>query len=162
MSIRRRWDWQGALVFAAIVAIIAFIAWGILVTVRPATGAEMPAELLARMAYSEARSDGVRGMTAVSHVALNRLKWPERFGRTLSAVLRAPHQFKVGPVRSAADQHWRLALWVASGTMQGTLPDITGGATYFHRCNSKRKPAWAAKLTPTVRLGRHCFYRRSP
>lgn len=164
---RYRGDWSGAALFLAIVALIAFIAWGILVTLRPAIGqasglvrdgAEQPGTvLLARMAYSEARSDGVRGMTAVSHVALNRLKQPERFGRTLAAVLRAPRQFAVGPVRRSGDPDWQRALWVASGAMQGTLPDPTGGATYFIRCDMKRKPAWTRRMVQTLHSGKHCF-----
>lgn len=158
---KRRFDWRGALAFAAIVAVIGFIAWGILATVRPAVGAELrrgEAELLARVAYSEARSDGLPGMTAVSHVALNRLRQPERFGRTLTAVLLAPRQFAVGPVRSESDRHWRLALWAASGAALGTLPDPTGGAQYFYRCNMRRPPAWAARLKRTARIGSHCFH----
>lgn len=165
---KRRPDWRGALAFAGIVALIAFIAWGILTTVRPAIGqasglvrdgADLrrgELELLARVAYSEARSDGVRGMTAVSHVALNRLKQPERFGRTLEAVLRAPRQFALRSVRRA-DPSWPLALRVAAGAVDGTLSDKTGGATFFFVCDMRRPPAWAAKLTPTGRVGRHCF-----
>jgi lysozyme len=38
---KRRFDWRGALAFAAIVALIGFIAWGIITTVRPADGREM-------------------------------------------------------------------------------------------------------------------------
>jgi N-acetylmuramoyl-L-alanine amidase len=154
-SAKRAEDWAGAGLFLVIVALIAFIAWGIVVTVRPAAGSELPGtDLLARMAYSEARSDGVRGMTAVSHVALNRLKQPERFGRTLDAVLRAPRQFALRPVRRA-DPSWPLALRVAAGAVDGTLPDLTKGSVYFYRCD--RPPRWAAKRTPTVRVGRHCF-----
>jgi len=36
----RRFDWRGALAFAGIVALIGFIAWGILVTIRPAIGGQ--------------------------------------------------------------------------------------------------------------------------
>jgi len=157
--VKRRDDWRGTLLFLGIVTTIAFILYGILMTL-PAVGAELrDRELLARMAYSEARGDGVLGMTAVSNVAINRLKQPERFGRTLIEVLRAPRQFAVGPARRASDRHWQLALWVAEGALDGTLPDLTKGSTHFFVCNMRRPPRWAFTLQRTIRIGRHCFAR---
>jgi N-acetylmuramoyl-L-alanine amidase len=161
--VKRRYDWRGTLLFIVIVALIAFIIYGILMTTLPAVGSELrDREMLARMAYSEARGDGVLGMTAVSNVAINRLKQPERFGRTLVEVLRAPRQFAVGPARRASDRHWQLALWVAEGALDGTLPDLTKGSTFFHKCNMKRKPAWTQGLTFAIRIYSHCFYSRRP
>jgi spore germination cell wall hydrolase CwlJ-like protein len=160
--VKRRYDWRGALLFLAIVTTIAFILYGILMTTLPAIGSELrDREMLARMAYSEARGDGVLGMTAVSNVAINRLS-DGRFGMTLVEVLRAPSQFAVGPARRASDRHWQLALWVAEGALDGTLPDLTHGSTFFHKCNMKRKPAWTQGLTFSVRVRSHCFYSRRP
>jgi N-acetylmuramoyl-L-alanine amidase len=157
--VKRRYDWRGTLLFLAIVALIAFIIYGILMTTLPAKAAELrDREMLARMAYSEARGDGVLGMTAVSNVAINRLQ-DGRFGRTLVEVLRAPRQFAVGPARRASDRHWQLALWVAEGALDGTLPDLTKGSTHFFVCNMRRPPRWAFTLQRTIRIGRHCFAR---
>lgn len=123
----------------------------------PAAQGATDVTLLARMAYSEARSDGLLGMTAVSHVALNRLRQPARFGRTLAEVLRTPHQFVVGPVRRQSDPIWQQALWVAAGAIDGTLPDVTRGSTYFYVCDMRRPPTWAQRFQFRVKIGEHCF-----
>lgn len=115
-------------------------------------------QLLVRMVYAEARGDGVAGMVATAHVALNR--WEDgRFGRTLAAVLTAPGQFAVGPARTESDIVWMLAVHAASGAVLGRLPDQTGSATYFHKADMARPPRWAHDFTKTARIGAHLFYR---
>lgn len=52
-------------------------------------------ELLARMAYTEARGEPFEGQVAVVQVALNRVLF-DGFGDTVEEVLLAPNQFVVG------------------------------------------------------------------
>ncbi len=52
-------------------------------------------ELLARMVYSEARSEPFEGQVAVVQVALNRYMH-EAFNGSISEILLAPNQFSVG------------------------------------------------------------------
>lgn len=52
-------------------------------------------ELLARMAYSEARGEGFDGQVAVIQVALNRYMH-EAYSGSISDILLAPNQFSVG------------------------------------------------------------------
>lgn len=162
MRPRRGWGW--VILVMAICAIAALTIVGAMV--ERASSAEMvrltlrPGEfqLLVRMAYSEARGDGVQGMAAVSHVALNR--WEDgRFGKTLRDVLTAPGQFAVGPARDERDVVWLLAVWSAAGAVLGRLPDVTGSAQYFHRADMARPPRWAHDYTKTARIGAHDFYR---
>jgi spore germination cell wall hydrolase CwlJ-like protein len=115
-------------------------------------------QLLVRMVYAEARSDGVAGMVATAHVALNR--WEDgRFGRTLGAVLTAPGQFAVGPARDERDVFWMLAIHAASGAVLGRLPDQTGSALYFFKADMARPPRWAHDFTLVSRIGSHLFFR---
>lgn len=155
--------WRGLGVLLALAWFAIFVAMMVVIHTQPSRSAELrPAEteLLARMAYAEARGDGLLGMAGVSHVAVNRLKQPQIFGRTLREVLLARRQFAVGPARRQSDRSWKLALWVADGVLAGTLPDLTFGAQYFHRCDMKPKPRWTRRMTMTVKIHRHCFWRR--
>jgi N-acetylmuramoyl-L-alanine amidase len=117
-------------------------------------------QLLVRMVYAEARSDGIPGMAAAAHVALNRLEDPKRFGRTLRGILTAPNQFAVGPARHESEISWMMAIHAASGAVLGLIPDQTGGAQYFHLAGMNPLPRWAHGFTRVARVGSHIFYRR--
>jgi spore germination cell wall hydrolase CwlJ-like protein len=114
--------------------------------------------LLVRMVYAEARSDGIQGMAATAHVALNR--WEDgRFGRKLRSVLAAPNQLALGPARDESDIVWMMAIHAASGAVLGRIPDQTGSATYFHKADMEPPPRWARDYTKTARIGAHVFFR---
>lgn len=55
---------------------------------------EKDIELIAKVVYGEARGECFLGKVAVANVALNRLE-SGRYGKSLSAILRRPHQFAV-------------------------------------------------------------------
>jgi spore germination cell wall hydrolase CwlJ-like protein len=169
---RHRPGWKIMLAVLAICALAAGVVL-ILMGTRAAHGAEpkcdikcdaglllRPGEfqLLVRMVYAEARGDGVAGMVATAHVALNR--WEDgRFGRTLKEVLTAPGQFAVGPARDERDVFWMLAIHAASGAVLGRLPDQTGNSLFFHKADMARPPKWAHDFILVSRVGAHLFYR---
>ena len=78
-------------------------------------------DILMRMAYAEARGQGIEGKALVMLVALNRWK-SGHYGETLSAVIK-PGQFVVA---KAYDEECRTALtWIIYGW------DESEGALYF-------------------------------
>jgi N-acetylmuramoyl-L-alanine amidase len=181
--VKRRFDWRGALAFAGIVGVIAFIAYGILVTVRPADGREMDViklvkgdvDTLARTVFGEARGekDAYRGMAAVALVVLNRAKrGPPQFPSTITEVCRAKHQFtcwsasdpnaKVCAAATEVNPVFALALHVASGVLAGRIDDFTHSADHYHTINLRPYPYWASRMTEVARIGSHVFYRSDP
>jgi N-acetylmuramoyl-L-alanine amidase len=140
---------------------VALAALTLLAICLPATAVARDAAIMAKTAYHEARSDGDRGMLAVCLVIRNR---GGKSGKVRD-VVRKPSQFSVwsegGAARKtvipAKDPHYAKALRVARRVLAGKVRDITRGATHYHEVSIR--PAWAKRLTPTVRIGRHQFYR---
>lgn len=178
---KRRLDWRGALVFAGIVALIGFIAWGILVTVRPADGREMDvvklvkgdADLLTRLVWAEARSESFEGQCAVVWVVLNRLaREPGRFPSTIAGIIKAPFAFscfntsdpqcsKVKAIDERAPAFVE-AMHAVTAVLTGRVKDNVAGADHYHTVGLAKYPAWASKMTMVKRLESHLFYREKP
>jgi N-acetylmuramoyl-L-alanine amidase len=120
--------------------------------------------LIARTAYHEARSDGFRGMLAVSFVIRNRLK-AGAFGDTVAAVVLGPFQFTVwnrgGAARrglvKADDPHYRMAQRAARLALSGAVKDPSGGATYYHERSIT--PGWARGMRRVATVGSHVFFK---
>jgi spore germination cell wall hydrolase CwlJ-like protein len=120
---------------------------------------------LALTSWAEARGDGFCAMVAVSHTILNRLR-SGAFGSTVRQITRAPFQFsvwneggaKLGKL-SERDPVYVLAQLAAAAAASGAVPDNTGGALYFHAASMRPRPTWAGRLTRTVQVGGHIFYR---
>lgn len=53
---------------------------------------------------------------------------------------------------------WRLAQRIAWGVVLGLSDDPTGGATHFNR-RGTWKPPWAPKISDSILLGSHYFYK---
>lgn len=123
-------------------------------------------EWSARVAWGEARGEPDGGMQAVLNVMVNRKKDP-RFPKSLSGVAKQDYQFSAynddDPNREkleAVDQdnaEYTRALWLATLAQIGLLPDITGGATYFHS-NDIARPAYLADAEVSAIIGNHIFY----
>jgi spore germination cell wall hydrolase CwlJ-like protein len=159
--VKRGFDWRGAVAFAAIVALIAFIAWGMWATVRPAAGGELrkgELELLSRIVQTEASGESAEGQRAVAWTSLNRLR-AGIYGKTLTDVLRAPHQY-AHPARVRDSPAYREALHAASQAVLGAMPDDSRGSTHFARCDVRPRPAWVRRFELRATHGAHCFYRR--
>ena len=112
-------------------------------------------DALGRVAYAEAGSQGEEGLAAVAHAVLNRVA-SGRFGAGVQSVLDAPGQFE--PVGRAGGT-WR-GLPPLSGSqrlvfgtildliLQGRLPDLTGGSTYFQNPTIVAQRAAAGLVSP--------------
>jgi spore germination cell wall hydrolase CwlJ-like protein len=115
--------------------------------------------LLARVVQAEASNQPTAGMRAVAWTVVNRLRQPEIYGRTITGVLLARHQYaRPKPLRPDSPAY-RAALRAATMAVTGEGKDDSKGSTHFVRCDMRRKPAWTARLTPTVKIAAHCFYR---
>jgi N-acetylmuramoyl-L-alanine amidase len=112
-------------------------------------------DALGRVAYAEAGSQGEEGLAAVAHAVLNRVA-SGRFGAGVQGVLDAPGQFE--PVGRAGGT-WRGLSPLTEprrlvfGTildliLQGRLPDLTGGSTYFQNPAIVAQRAAAGLVSP--------------
>ncbi|MGF1660260.1 MAG: cell wall hydrolase [Rubrimonas sp.] len=121
---------------------------------------------LALNVYHEARGESAKGQAAVAHVTLNRVRsarYPDRVCEVVTQKWSGVCQFSWycdrrsdQPLDMAAfDKSMRVALDVVSGRRA----DPTGGATYFI-ARSIAEPDWAQRLTRTVSIDGHHFYRR--
>lgn len=123
-------------------------------------------EWSARIAWGEARGEPDGGMQAVLNVMANRKQDP-RFPKSLSSVAKQPFQFSAynefDPNRpkleavEEADPEFEKALRLATLAQAGLLPDITGGATYFHSEDIPR-PSYLKGAEVSAVIGKHIFY----
>lgn len=131
-----------------------------------------PRDLLARVAWGEARGDGIGGMTAVINVVMNRAARPRWWGRDVASVCLKPYQFSClnadDPNRpkllavGAEDRAFADALMLADRALAGRLPDITNGADHYHVTRMSGPPVWAKGRTRVAEVGGHSFFRLEP
>lgn len=125
-------------------------------------------DVMARTLWGEARGEGYSGMQAVANVIMNRVKRGGWYGLTPSEVCKKPYQFscwlKSDPnyqkltTVTTSDRLFKQAVDIATAAVNGTLPDITGGATEYH--TKAVTPKWDySKLTKTASIGQHIFYK---
>ena len=124
-------------------------------------------EISARVAWGEARGEGVEGLQAVLNVIVNRAN-DRRYPSSLAGVATQYKQFSAynenDPNRAQletvtdADPKFVQAVELAAQAKRGVLPDITGGATHYHN-NKIPPPFWTKGATITARIGNHIFYR---
>lgn len=116
---------------------------------------------LAKNIYHEAGNQTDKGMVAVANVVYNRMndkRWPDTPCAVIYQRHRGTCQFSWVCSRNQniryAGQYQR-ALIVARQAMNGELPDITGGAKFYHAVYVN--PGW--RYRRTARIGDHIFYR---
>lgn len=127
--------------------------------------------------WGEARSEPIEGIIGVANVIRNRVR-SGRWGRSYEAVCLAPKQFSCwipegGKANYDAlqlmkkaielngipqDSLLRTAYWVASGCVDGSMPENVSGAQYYHALSMKALPAWAVGHVPVARIGHQAFY----
>lgn len=115
---------------------------------------------LARVIHDEARGESTRGMQAVAHVVLNRVK-NKNYPDTICSVVYQKHrgvcQFS-GMCKKKTKRFDAEALNVAYRVLDlKDLKDPTRGATHFH--NVTVTPSWSAIYARTARIGSHTFYK---
>lgn len=120
---------------------------------------------LARSIYWEAKGTQREDMEAVANVIMNRLGNPE-FPSTLCDVVQQGSetgrcQFSWWcdgrPDDAREPGQYAIALDIASQALNGTLPDHTRGAVFFH--DRKIAPGWFSELPMTTQTREFRFYR---
>ena len=127
---------------------------------------EKAIDVIARTIWGEARGEGDEGMAAVAAVVMNRAAKGGWWGTTPVAVALMPWQFSAwnqnDPNRAKVeavttdDPSFARAVEIATAAIDGTLPDITGGATHYH--TKAVAPAWADQSKIVADVGNHLFY----
>ncbi|WP_110600866.1 cell wall hydrolase [Salinicola lusitanus] len=121
---------------------------------------------LARSIYWEAKGTDQREMQAVANVIMNRLGNPE-FPSSLCDIVQqgSEHghcQFSWWcdgrPDEANEPEQYAEAREVARRALNGTLPDITHGALFFH--HRSISPGWMSTLIRTARTQEFNFYRQ--
>ena len=110
-------------------------------------------ELIARVCYTEARSEGIAGMMAVAEVVLNRL-YDGRFGATIAdiCVAREFHGLKQSVLNVAQNAYTAVDNVFMDGEYAGT-----DRALYF--CTNDTDPDEIKKgLRKVAEIGKHNFY----
>ena len=122
---------------------------------------------LAMNVYHEARSDPMIGQYAVAHVVMNRVA-SQRYPDEVCAVVKDGYhkgkhrcQFSWycdGKSDKPTDARaWALATLVAYDVLNGTVTDVTDGATHYHA--TYVNPYWASHYKQTGKYGLHVFYK---
>lgn len=120
---------------------------------------------LARSIYWEAKGTNEREMQAVANVIMNRLGDPE-FPSSLCGVVQqgseSGHcQFSWWcdgrPDEADEPKQYAVAREMARRALNGTLPDITQGAQFFH--HRSIGPGWMSTLVRTTQTHEFSFYR---
>ena len=124
-------------------------------TVRAAPGGKVDSEtdMLARLLIAEAEGEGETGMTVVANVVSNRIKdrgtnfaKQNTFRDVISAKLPSGsgneftgYNNKRYKEANTKGKQWQKALEIARKAIDGTLEDITSGATFYRNKNEKAK-----------------------
>lgn len=128
-------------------------------------------EVLGRTAYGENRGGGKEGMQSVLNVICNRANHPSWWGKSLRDVCLKPEQFDcwnpddpnygiiTGDIENTEGALiYAGALEMAQQAYVGTLPDITGGATYYYSKSMKKPPYWATGHEPCAEVAGQWFF----
>src|SRR5512146_2919894 len=114
--------------------------------------------LIALTAWRENRGGGYPGMQSVANVIVNRARTrgssayqecvrPWQFS---SITAKGDPQLVLWP--SPNDSSWATAQSIALAAANGSLEDITGGATGYYALTMATPPSWAAAMTETVTI----------
>ena len=135
---------------------------------------------LAENIYHEARGEIVEGQIAVSNVVINRVK-SKQFPNDICSVVYQRSQIEIldrilkiiripklcqfewvcnfKPNFINDSDSWKNIQTLAQEIVVGVHDDITNGATHYYNPESVPKPPWANKLTKTIVIGNHHFYK---
>lgn len=132
-------------------------------------------DTLARTIYGEARGEyknpkiGLKALTAVGYVVLNRYLEKKWYGSTIEDVCLKPYQFscwnKSDPNLSIitsvqkGDVIFDVCSHVAESVLFFDLADPTFGANHYFATSMKTPPAWALGRLALTQIGHHKFYK---
>jgi N-acetylmuramoyl-L-alanine amidase len=109
----------------------------------------------------------------VACVVLNRVRVADRhggkywWGNNIISVCQKPYQFscwnrtdpvykKLQAVTEKSDIYFATCLRIARRAVAGTLADVSGGATHYHRHDVY--PDWSRGVRPIKIIGNHHFF----
>lgn len=117
-------------------------------------------------AWRENRGGGRTGMQSVVNVLWNRSKQ-----RNTTMAIEAVRPWQFSSMTAKGDP--QLALFPAPGdpqyataeelvteAMAGTLPDITGGATFYY-AKGVAPPKWSLEMTQTAEIANQVFFKEA-
>lgn len=118
---------------------------------------------LALALYFEGRGESTDGQIAIAEVVVNRAE-SDRYPDHICEVVFQPKQFSFvtnneTPEPAEDSPQWVKALRLANAYLAAPkdATGLTGGSLWYHAAYVK--PAWAAKLQRTVKIGNHIFYK---
>jgi spore germination cell wall hydrolase CwlJ-like protein len=124
-------------------------------------------KIVATCLVLEAANQGDFGMRGVMAVIRNRARGrPELFAATvlrekqfsaLNTLTAGRETFSRTIGRASADRMWQTALTIVDEALDESWRDPTGGATHYTRTGERYR--WTSRLTRTVIIGAHSFYR---
>lgn len=133
---------------------------------QPAPRQDAEWRCLTEALYFEARGETIKGQFAVAEVIMNRVDHP-RYPNSVCGVINqgtgrkyaCQFTFTCDGRPEVIHEPAMLARLgkVARAVIDGTERPLTDGATHYH--TSAVVPAWASRLTRTVKIGVHRFYR---
>lgn len=121
------------------------------------------ASIIAEVIAGEASGEGRKGAYAVACVILNRMKVK---GKTAEEIVTQKSQFSAYEWQTAKTRHKHYMKdamyydWLEEQITNGTLKDITDGATHFYnpRIYPNFKPCWLKVAEYRGSIGKHDFY----
>lgn len=130
------------------------------VTANSASAKTKEIECLAKNIYYEARNQPKIGMIAVANVTMNRVQ-DERYPSSVCKVVYQKKQFSwTHTVKNQTPKNkivYEKIYTLAQKVYNGTIGDITSGATHYHA--TYVKPKWAKRMTKITKIEDHIFYR---
>lgn len=134
---------------------------------------ERSIEIVAKTIYGEARGEyysengGLPSLIAIANVIYNRFN--QSGEKLIENVCVKPKQFscwnsndpnlKIIQDVNISDQLYKICQETAVNVLSERWPDITKGATHYYSSLLKNPPYWAIGQAPTVKIGRHIFFK---
>lgn len=133
-------------------------------------------EVLARTLWGEARGEGLAGQLAVAWTIRNRVfdgKAKSWWGEGYAGVCLKPWQFScwnqndpnyafLSGAKPIPAGQFKQALEAANAVIDGTVDDMTGGATHYYATSMPKPPTWIKGAKLTLAMGHHKFYTDVP
>lgn len=133
-------------------------------------------EVLARTLWGEARGEGLAGQLAIAWTIRNRVfdgKNKSWWGEGYAGVCLAKWQFScwnsndpnyayLSGAKPIPVGQFKQAMEAANAVIDGTVEDMTGGATHYYATSMPKPPAWIKGAKLTLAMGHHKFYTGVP
>jgi spore germination cell wall hydrolase CwlJ-like protein len=138
-----------------------------------ATATSSDLDVMARTILGEAANQSAAAKLGVASVIMNRVKAGQG---GITSVCKAPGQFdcwfpslggrsdyNLTANTPTSNATYQACLVIATGAVNGTLADNTGGATYYHNTtNPEQAPRAWGNVQLTTQIGAFSFYRAAP